>query len=276
MSADLTRPLEPGELPRLYHELAGLGARAEGAHVRWGFGPLAPEEVLVVAAQASRRDPRLLWLLVELLARRYDRFDPLKLRRAAQESRWPATLAVALEFATRIAGRQELADYAAFVTRRFARGGDERFFLGTRAFGGALSRRDVEESLAEYRRWGYFSREEPIAKELGSPVRGTLRRPERMNLLRRLAGSKQAVTISDYLEELGGRGSRRQATRDLATAPFLKASGTTRGAKYRLHANESPAAPGIDRSCRPGLRAPVAPGEGRRGGRRLPPRDGTA
>jgi hypothetical protein len=110
----------------------------------------------------------------------------------------------------------------------------ERFFKGTRAFAGALARRDVEESLAEYRRWGYFGREEPFAKELGTQARGTLAPAERLNVLRRLAGRGAAFTIAEYLTALRSRASRRQAARDLANAPFLARTGATRAARYRL------------------------------------------
>lgn len=228
-------PLEEQELPRLYHELGLLGARAEGKEVPWRLGHPSPEEVVLIAAQASRREPRLLWVLVELLARGWDRFDPLKLRRSLARARWPATLGVAFEFARRAARSPELDDVAAFVMARVPPARGERFFLGTRAFGGELARRDVEESLSEYRRWGYFSREEPLAKELGATAGGTLARTERMNLLRRLAQRQDTLTIGDYLAALRGRASRRQASRDLATAPFLLRIGTTRGARYRLH-----------------------------------------
>ena len=229
-------PLQERELLRLYHELAGLGARAEGRRLPWRFGRLAAEELAVVAAQAARQDPRLLWVLVELLARGYDRLDPLKLRRALGGARWPAALGVAFEFARRAARSRELDDVAAFVMAGVPPAPGERFFLGTRAFGGELARRDVEESLAEYRRWGYFSREEPLAKELGVAAHGTLGPRERMNLLRRLAGRQGSVTLADYLAALRGRASRRQASRDLSTAPFLVRQGATRGARYRLAA----------------------------------------
>jgi len=234
MTASAGLPLQAREIPRLYAELEAVGARVEGKRVPWRFGKPSPEEVVVLAAQASRQDPRLLWALVELLARHYDRFDPLKLRRALQGARWPATLGVVFEFARLVAGSAELDDLAAFVLAGVRPARNERFFLGTRAFAGALARRDAEESLAEYLRWGYMSREEPIAKELGSAAHGTLARPQRMNMLHRLAERSPEFTLGDYMEALRGRASRRQATRDLATAPFLVRTGATRGARYRL------------------------------------------
>ncbi|HEU4383746.1 MAG TPA: hypothetical protein VFR85_09610 [Anaeromyxobacteraceae bacterium] len=232
---DLARvPMAERELPRLYHELASVGARAEGRRVPWGGGAPSPEELVVLAAQAARQEPRLLWVLVELMAKGYDRFDPLKLRRALAGARWPAALGVAFEFARRVARSSELDDVAAFVMARTSPAAGERFFLGTRTFGGELARRDVDESLAEYRRWGYFSREEPLAKELGVTARGTLGPRERMNLLLRLVHRLGEVTLADYLTALRGRASRRQATRDLARAPFLTRTGATRGTRYRL------------------------------------------
>ncbi|HSN90665.1 MAG TPA: hypothetical protein VLS93_05515 [Anaeromyxobacteraceae bacterium] len=226
-------PEGAAEVARLYHELAALGARVEGRRARWRFGRPSPEETLVLAAQASRREPRLLWALVELLARAYDRFDALRLRRAAARARWPAAVAVALEFARRAAPSEELDAWAHLVTSAVAPARGERFFLGTRAFAGEQARRDAEESLAEYLRWGYLGREEPFAKELGLRAHGTLGPAERRNLLRRIASRRGAVTLAEYLEVLGGRASARQASRDLAAADFLVREGRTRGSRWR-------------------------------------------
>jgi hypothetical protein len=237
-------PKQPGEIQRLYFELARLGARAEGREVRWQFGKPPPEEVVVLAAQAARHEPRLLWVVVELLIRRYDLLDPLKLRRAAAKARWPATVAVALEFARKAAPSPELNDVADFVSKRLLPAAGEQFFLETHAFGGAQMRREAEESLAEYKRWGYFSREAPLAKELGQVARGTLGPSERMNLLRRLVEQRKEISLADYIAALDGRGSHRQASRDLARAHFLSRRGTTRGARYRFRA---PAAPPAER-----------------------------
>jgi hypothetical protein len=230
---DLRAVPEPEELPRLYHELASLGARVEGRPVPWRHGEPGAEELLVLAAQAARKDPRLLWVAVELLAERYDTFDPLKLRRAAARSRWPATVAVALEFAREAAPSAELDDYAHFVTARIPAADGERFFLGTRAFAGEQARRDAEESLAEYKRWGYLGRELPFSKELATTARGRLRPAERRNLLRRIASRRGEVSLREYLEALKGRASSRQASRDLASAGFLVRRGRTRGATWR-------------------------------------------
>ena len=48
--------------------------------------------------------------------------------------------------------------------------------------------------------------------------------------------SNSTPAIRTRLEALAGRGSKRQASRDLARARFLARSGTTRGARYRLRA----------------------------------------
>lgn len=189
---------------------------------------------MVLAAQASRYDPRMLWVVVELLARGYERFNPLALRRAAELARWPATLAVALEFARQAAPCAELDDYARFVTARILPACGERFFPATWAPGTAMARRSEDESLAEYKRWGYLAREIPISKELASPACGTMERSERRNLLRRLAERRGSVNLAEYVEALHGTVSRRQAQRDLRDAPFLVKRGNTRGASYAL------------------------------------------
>jgi hypothetical protein len=229
-------PHDPRELARLYHELAAIGARVEGRRYPWRFGKPSPEELVVLAVQASRHDARLLWATVELLARGYARLNPLELRRAAQRARWPAAVGVAFEFARRAARSEELDGYAEFVTAPIAPARGERFFLGARAFGGVQARRDAEESLAEYKRWGYLGREEPFSKELGVAAHGTLGRQERMNLLRRLAERRGEVTFAEYFAALRGRVSPRQASRDLRDAAFLEKEGRTRDARYLLRA----------------------------------------
>jgi len=227
-------PRSERELARLYHELGGIGARVEGRRFPWRFGKPTPEELTVLAAQAARHDARLLWAVVELLARGYDRLNPLELRRAAARARWPAALGVALEFARRVVRSKELDDYAAFAAGDLAPARGERFFLGSHVFGGAQARRDAEESLAEYKRWGYLGREEPYSKELGFEARGTLGRTERLNILRRLAERRGSVTAAEYAAAIRGRVSARQLTRDLRGAAFLEKEGRTRGSRYRL------------------------------------------
>jgi len=179
---------------------------------------------------------------VELVARGYGRLNPLGLRRAAAKARWPAALGAALEFTRRVVRSREFDDYAAFATGAIAPARGERFFLGAHAFGGAHARRDAEESLAEYKRWGYLGREEPYSKELGVEAHGTLGRTERLNLLRRLAERRGSVTFAEYAAALRGRVSARQASRDLRDAEFLEKEGRTRGSRYRLVALRQPPA----------------------------------
>ncbi len=230
----LERAPDAATLARLYHELSRLGAPARGERARWVYGEPAPEELVVLASQAARHDPRLLWILVQLLAQRFDRLDPRKLRVALQDSAWPATLGVVFEFARRVQPSPELADTARFVMARVPPASGEQFFFASGAFGGELARRNAEESLAEYKRWGFFGREEPIAKELGVAAHGTMGRTERSNVLRRLAKRVESFTLADYVNALGGRVSARQASRDLGSAPFLLRRGTRRGTRYRL------------------------------------------
>ncbi len=230
----LAGPPDEATLTRLYHELSRIGARAVGRRVEWRYGKPGPEEVVVLASQVARHDPRTLWILVELLARKPDALQPLRLRAALADSRWPAALGVAFEFARRASPDPDLPGLQRMVMRGVPRASGEQFFVSAHAFAGSLARREAEESLAEYKRWGFLSREEPLAKELGGGARGTLARPERLNLLRRLVERLGSVALSDYLEALGGKASARQASRDVATAPFLVRAGATRGARYSL------------------------------------------
>jgi hypothetical protein len=248
----LAHPPDQATLTRLYHELGRLGARTVAHRAEWEYGAPTAEEVVVLAAQAARYDPRLLWVLVEFLTNNFGKLDPVKLRAALRASAWPGALGVAFEFARRASRSPELEDLHHFTMRGIPRASGEQFFLSTHAFGGELSRREAEESLAEYKRWGFVSREEPLPKELGPVSRGTLGRPERLNLLLRLVRRLGSISLSDYLEALGHRASARQASRDLSTAPFLVRRGTTRGARYVLKETARP-----DRPLRIGERVQV-------------------
>ena len=236
----LEGPPDTATLTRLYHELGRIGAPARGERVEWKYGELTPEELVVLASQASRYDPRVLWTLVQLVALHFDRLDPRRLRVALRTSAWPAALGVVFEFARKAQPSPELADTARFVMSRTGPATGEQYFFSAGAFGGEMVRRNAEESLAEYKRWGFVAREEPIPKELGVTTKGTMDLSERMNVLHRLARRKGTVGVGDYLEALGGRVSLRQATRNLAQAPFLVRRGSRRGTRYTLRVEPAP------------------------------------
>jgi hypothetical protein len=141
----------PGQrtLTRLYHELGRLGGRSIGKRTDWEYGDPGPEELVVLASQVARHDPRTLWILVQLLATRCATLNPVALRSALRDSRWPAALGVAFEFARRAARDPELDGFARFVMRGVPRAAGEQFFVSSNAFSGSLARRDAEESLAE-------------------------------------------------------------------------------------------------------------------------------
>jgi hypothetical protein len=236
----LARPPDEATLARLYYELGRLGARTVGRHTEWQYGSPSAEELVVLASQAARYDPRALWILVELVTNNLTALNPVKLRAALRNSRWPAALGVVFEFARRVTQDPELDNFHRFVMRGSPRAQGEQFFLSTHSFAGAMARRDAEESLAEYKRWGFLSREEPFAKELGTRAHGTLARQERLNLLRRLVERLGSISLADYRDALGHKASSRQASRDLAIAPFLIRTGATRGARYSLKPQAPP------------------------------------
>jgi len=239
----LARTPATATLTRLYYELGQRGARTLGHKADWEYGNPSVEDLVTLASQASRYDPRLLWVLVEFLAHNYGALNPVRLRSAARESRWPAALGVAFEFSRQVSHNSELEELYKFTMRGIPRANGEQFFVSTHAFAGNLARREAEESLSEYKRWGYLSREEPFAKELGFTAHGTLARTERLNLLRRLVERLGSIALSDYIEALGQKASPRQASRDLATAPFLARHGKTRGARYLLRDTRKPSQP---------------------------------
>jgi hypothetical protein len=62
---------------------------------------------------------------------------------------------------------------------------------------------------------------------------------ERHAIMHALLERLGTFRLSDYLEATGGRVSRRQASRDLAEAPFLVSEGNTKACRYHVSPTDS-------------------------------------
>ncbi len=121
---------DQAEFGRLYHELSAIGAPAVGKRSRWAYRIEGPEALVALAGEMLRYDPRLLTILLQLVLERWERLDPLVLRRWMERMRWPQALLVVFEFARGASSDPELryfADYLSAGWRRVEPA--ERFFL---------------------------------------------------------------------------------------------------------------------------------------------------
>lgn len=226
-------PNEP-ELERLYHELAALGAPAVGRHRPWPYAPQNAEELIALAGEMLRYDPRLLSILLELLLARWSELDPMELRRHMQRMRWPQALLVVLEFARGVTSDPELRYWADYLAAGFARlSPPERFFFDVERPGSRMARRKADRSLAAYSRWGFIGTERPTTSVVGKERVGRYDAATRARIRRQLAARRGSFRMQEYLEALDHALSRQQAYADLRQDPDFEVVGHGRGARWR-------------------------------------------
>jgi hypothetical protein len=208
--------------------------------------PERPDEAqLALYAQWARFDPRLAEIWVRFVGERWKSLNPVALNEALAAQPWPAAGAVLLEFAVRAAaaeeGRERPALWKKLATGGIAPAPLEQYFIGSRLPGGTAMLEDARFPLREYRRWGYLSREILFNKQRlpsGAPgpraAAGThaLEPEVRREVLRALLERSPRLSTRQYWEALGRSVSLRQAERDLAASPLVKAEGGTRGRRF--------------------------------------------
>ena len=223
------------ELAEAYGELeagAFMGAR-----------PAVTVTHVALYARWARLDPRLGELLVRYLAATWRKLSPLELRECNLADVWPAAMGVLLEMTEFVCEAPEKALFSRWkdlVMEGVPRAPDEQFFVGLSRVGGKLMLRAVTESLPFYRTWGYFGRDllvnkaNVIARDRGQTRLSKAQRAALLDeLVARSSATGRSFTVRDYRQALGFWVSARQAERDLAAHPKLRATGATRGRSYR-------------------------------------------
>ena len=221
-------------LERLYHELARLGAPAVGRRSAWPYHPGSTEELLALAGEMLRYDPRLLTILLQWVLEHWQDLDPQALRRSMRRMRWPQALAVVFEFARAADSNRELGLLADYVTARWPRlDPAEQFFFDAARPGSRMAARSLGRSLSPYTKWGFVGTERPIVDVGTKRAVGRYDRATRLRILDRLLDERQVISLADYLEAVDNAVSRQQARNDLAGHPELTVEGRGRGAHWR-------------------------------------------
>lgn len=228
--------MKESELSRMYFELARLGARCVGARTPWTHGKPGKAPLLVLAGEMSRYDPRLFGVLVEWINGHWQELNPLELRREILKSSAPQIWGVIGEFVTARRGDPEAAYFFDYLLRGIKPAAPQFFFVNLYPSAGYLAERTRRESLREFSKWGFFSRERPIVESASKEGIGSFGKEARLNILERLLGTRGKISISDYLKELGRSISRQQALKDLAGVGWLECRGRGRGAVWMKRA----------------------------------------
>lgn len=226
-------PPTQAELERLYYELARVGAPSVGRRRPWAYRPRTREDLVALAGEMLRYDPRLLTILLQLFLTRWDALNPVTVRRRMAEMRWPQALLVALAFVRLAASDPELKRFVDYLSAGWRPvQAAERFFFGADRPGSRLAARNLGRNLAPYARWGFIGTERPVADLATKRTVGAYDRQTRRQILRALASSRGEFGLADYLEAVDRSITRQQALSDLRSLTGLEPVGHGRGARW--------------------------------------------
>ncbi len=228
----LTCPPNEKYLLRMYYELAQKGAQCVGEKNKWPYQPKNHEELLALAAEMSRYDPRLLGIIVEFISKHAYQIHPQRLRNYYLKMETPQTIAVIAEFVKSATSNTELIYLMDYLQKGLLPIPTQLYFKNLYAPGGKMMQQAAEESLAQYKKWGFLALESPTIDVYTKKTVGHPDANSRRNILKRLFEEKKEIRMKDYLECLGRKISRQQALKDLESVSQLKGRG--RGAVWGM------------------------------------------
>src|SRR3989338_2363496 len=218
-------------LSRLYFELRKHGAHCIGEKYRWPYRFRSLEELIALACDMSRYDPRLTTILVNFFIEHRNKLNPAQIRSFYSAMKTVQTIAIICEF-VRDAGDDELKYFCNYLQAGLAPLHLQFYFYHLSSQGGAIAERTLEASLTQYKRWGFLAREAPRLESDRHASLGKLDLASRRNILRRLLATRKQIKVSDYLEATGHIISRQQALLDLSNSSFAKLAGKGRGSHW--------------------------------------------
>ncbi|MDO8644269.1 MAG: hypothetical protein Q7S00_04795 [bacterium] len=227
------------DLSHLYYELGRLGAPAVGRKKKGVATGGSPEELVILASDWSRWDPRLLQIIVTFGWSHWKEWNPYLLRQARQEMKTPQTVGVVSSFILAVAGDhqpqpdRELTSFWNYVTADLKPVSPQYYFFDLYLPGDHLGERAARESLGEFKRWGFLGRDRIVVNTATKTGAGSWDQPSRLNILKRLLTGRRKIQISEYLEELHHSISRQQALLDLKNLP-ARSKGEGRSAYWVL------------------------------------------
>lgn len=233
MTDTLAHPPTETELERLYYELARIGAPSVGRKRPWPYRPRGLEQLVVLAAEMLRYDPRLLSILLQFLLSAWPRLNPIALREQMRAMRWPQALLVVLEFARAASDDPELRYLCDYLSAGWPRVEPaERFFIDAERPGSRVAMRRIGRNLQAYARWGFVGSEKPTVDAATKRTVGRYDAVTRGRILAELSLRGSDFTLADYLDAVDHAISRQQALMDLKRCPGLVVKGHGRGARW--------------------------------------------
>lgn len=221
-----------GDLSRLYWELAIIGAPSVGEKRDWIYQYKSKEELIALACEMLRYDPRLLTILVIYFLTRWEDINPVKLRQFGKNMKCPQTLGVLKEFIVTYLKDKELKYFFEYLIKDIKPVPIQLFFIHLYSVGSKKNTMIVKKSLQEYSKWGFLGIERPMVDLGRKETIGSYSFQTRQKMLKDLLKMKKRVTLSIYLQKLNFSISRQQALYDLKQCEALRLVGHGRGATW--------------------------------------------
>ena len=238
MNQDLTFPLGANETVWLYKALAAKGANVFSRSSSGKTIHVPVERILAIAAEQSRFDFRLLYVLVEFFGRRLETIHPFVLRKHICAMPTPAVWGVLLEFAGKLWKGEDFRSFRDIVLRTIRPAKPQMYWLSQRRPRPEKMAKTIQATPEEFSTWGFYCDEAPLLKELYPIGRAkTFSSAKRRAMLKTLLTSQKSVSVSEYLAALDDSITRQQAHRDLTLFPNIQKLSDRRGRRYYLESD---------------------------------------
>lgn len=232
------------KLDSIYFHFHKLGAYCLPQKNYHYYDNLELEEILAIAIIFSRRNFRLLYVLVEFFANNFKKIRPFYLKQylikqkeddSIFESNPFCILGVIWEFAKKINTESELNDFFKIILRDFQNNKPYELFNIGDVFSIKYARKNAFYSLAEFKKWHFYCNEAPILKHLKvKDKKYNFDKKVRFNILSFLFKKYKKIRLSDYLKALDFTITRQKAHADLREYPKVKCFGDKKGRMYHL------------------------------------------
>ena len=223
------------DLMRLYWELSQIGADCVGDKVPWKYSlksPKSKEELILLACEMLRYDPRLLSILIIYFLNHWKELNPMMLREGLLSLKAPQVLGVLKEFIFNYTQDDELKYFLEYITRGIKPVSPQLFFIGLFSVGSQRHELTSQKSLKQYMRWGFLGRERPVVNVMTKKAIGSYDMKTRQKIIVDISRSKENFSIKEYLETLDFSISRQQALYDLKHCKNIFLKGHGRGARW--------------------------------------------
>lgn len=224
-------PIET-DLMRLYWELSQIGAPSIGKNIKWPYQIKSKEQLIILACEMLRFDPRLLTILIVYFIQHWSDLNPVIFRQWYDGMKHPQVVGVLREFIIAHIKDSELKFFLDYLVKGLKSVEPQLFFTGLYQIGGMRDKLASQQSLREYRRWGFLGIERPIVKIESKKTIGTYDIQTRKNIIRNLIQKNGATSLKDYLDSIDHTISRQQALYDLKHCKEIRLKGRGRGAKW--------------------------------------------